>query len=323
MKLILKFILGGYNDQVKRGNRKPTLDLFDLGAATFGVTNANNKPKHNPFIDNSDRYDSKNIYTGDTANRVNPNINEVIDVKLSVMETADSFVESKALDTDLSYRTGYFTVQIYQNSTKALNDPFAIEQGLPLMDVSKCEEKIREYYGFPPGTTIPIGKVNWDPSLSDAENVGDVSYVFYNPYTGDKINQAKICKDIGVQIKMPVNTTGINMTDYEIFKNKSIDILDPDGEFFNNRCIPYANSTSGGDVPLNDRRKRIFQNTAVSCSVGCEYKGIDKNNYTICDCKETNSTQAAMVISSLPGLQSSNIEIFICFDSAFTTVKFY
>lgn len=291
-----------------------------MGSAAFGVANANNKPKYNKFIDNQDRYKSTQKFEGPTANRVNPNINEVIDVKLSVMETTDSFVETKSLNTDLNYRTGFFTVQVYQNSTKALNDPYAIENGLPLMDVSKCEEKIREYYGFPPGTTIPIGKVNWDPSLSDSENVGDVSYVFYNPYTGDKINQAKICKDIGVEIKLPVNTTNINMTEYEKFKNQSIDILDPNSEFFNSRCIPYANSTSGGDVPLSDRRKKIYQNTAVSCSEGCTYKGIDKNNYTICDCKETNSTQAAVAEVVLPGLESSNIEIFICFDAAFTAV---
>ena len=147
------------------------------------------------------------------------------------METTDSFIESRSLNTDLAYRTGFFTVQVYQNSTKALNDPYAIENGLPLMDTSACEAKIKEFYGFPPSTNIPIGKVNWDPSLSDSDNVGDVSYVFYNPFTGEKINQAEICKDIGVQIKLPVNTTGINMTEYENFKNKSIDILDPEGEF--------------------------------------------------------------------------------------------
>ena len=236
------------------------------------------------------------------------------------MQTTDSFVTSKSLDTDLSYRTGFFTVQVYQNSTKALNDPYAIENGLPLMDVSKCEKKIREFYGFPEGTTIPIGKVNWDPSLSDADNVGDVSYVFYNPFTGDKIDQAEICKDIGVEIKMPVNTTGINMTEYDSFKNQSIDILDPDGEFFNSRCIPYVNETSGADVTINDRRKKIYQDTAVSCSAGCTYKGIDKNNYTTCDCSETSSAQVAMKSSPIPGLESSNIEIILCFDSLLSTV---
>lgn len=239
------------------------------------------------------------------------------------METTDVLVESRTLDTDLSYRTGYFTVQIFQNSTNALNDPYAIENGLPLMDTSLCEEKIRDFYGFPEGTTIPIGKVSWDPTISDADNVGDVSYVFYNPFTNEKIDQSEICKDVGIQVKMPVNTTGINMTEYDNFKNQSIDILDPDGEFFNSRCFPFVNTTSGGDVTINDRRKKIYQDTAVSCSDGCEYKGVDKNNYTICDCKSTSSSQTSVVSAPIPGLESSNIEIFVCIDTAFDPVFFF
>jgi hypothetical protein len=284
------------------------------------VTNSNNKPKFNPYITNQERFDQQE-YKDNDANIINPNLNEVIDVKLSVLETTDLFITSTSINTNLNYRTGYFTVQVFQNSTQAFNDPYSIQNGLALMDSRACEKKIKEFYGFSSEVTIPVGKINWDPTLSDADNIGDVSFIFYHPYTGQKINQAEICKDIGIQVKLPVNTTGINMTEYENFKNKSIDILDPNGEFFNSRCFPYVNETSDADVTINDRRKNIYTETSVSCSIGCTYKGIDKNNYTICDCKETNTTQAAVTTVPLPGLENSNIEIFICFDSAFTSVN--
>lgn len=159
-------------------------------------------------------------------------------IKSTVIDTADTLVQSNTISTNLNYRTDYFTVQIYNNSTQAQNDDYAVENNLPLLDFTACENKIREYYNFPANISIPVGKINWDPTLTNSDNIGDISYVFYNPYTGEKINSAAICKEVGVQVKIPTNTTQINTTLYEIYKNQSINILDTSSDFYNSRCVP-------------------------------------------------------------------------------------
>ena len=235
----------------------------------------------------------------------------------------DSYVSTSTIQTDMNYRTDYFTVQLFQNATQAINDPYSIANNLPLLDFSACEQKIKEYYNIPDNISIPVGKVNWDPSLTGSNNIGDVSFIFYNPYTGDRINQTEICSKVGIKVKIPTNTTNINTTLYEIFKNQSINILDTSSSFYNSRCVPFSNDTSDSDVTLNDRRSLIYPNTSISCSSGCSFQGLDSNNYTICDCYDTNQTQAILKNAILSGLTESNIDIFVCFSTAFDYVKKY
>jgi len=232
-------------------------------------------------------------------------------------------MERKTFSSNLNYRTDYFTVQIYQNATSAVNDQYSVSNNLPIIDVSACENKIRQTLGIPSNVAIPVGKINWEPTLQNSNNIGDVSYVFYNPFTGQKINQTEICKDVGVQVKIPTNTTSINSTLVEIYKNQSINILDSSSDFYNSRCFSFSNSSNDADVTLNDRRSLIYPNTSIACSTGCTFSGLDQNNYTICDCYNTNETQAILENAILSAMSESNIDIFVCYTSAFDYVKLF
>ena len=305
-------ILDSYNQQVKNGEAKATTSLFDLASATIGVvktvnTNTINTPI--PSQTSPTQQPTTNVNQQPNNNINNPQINRepVRQIKLAVTDTADTIVETQTVSKDLNYRTDYFTVQIFTNATAAINDEYSIQNNLVMVDFSPCEKKIREVLKIPSDIAIPVGKINWDPSLTNSNNIGDVSYVFYNPYTGAKINQTEICKDVGIQVKIPTNTTGINTTLYEIYKNQSINILDSSSDFYNSRCFSFTNDTSDSDVTLNDRRSLIYPNTSISCSTGCKFSGLDANNYTICDCYDTNETQAILQNAILSGLSESNI----------------
>lgn len=237
-----------------------------------------------------------------------------------MVETTDTLLETKSLNTDLNYRTDYFTVQVFKNATSAINSQYNTGINTPIIDFSPCERKIRETLKIPSNIGIPVGKIDWDPTLTNSNNIGDVSYVFYNPYTGERINQTEICKDVGIKVKFPTNTTSINSTLVEIYKNQSINILDTSSDFYNSRCFSFSNDTSNSDVTLNDRRSLIYPNTSIACSAGCEFSGLDENNFTICDCYNTNETQAILENAILSALSESNIEIFVCFTNAFDYV---
>ncbi len=314
---------------MKTGQAQPTTSLYDLASATLKVVQTNTQPMQNnpqPTSTNNPIPNTNPINNNNpppTNNQQQPiRTNEPVrQIKSSVFETTDTLLETKSLSTDLSYRTDFFTVQVFKNSTNAINSDYSIKNNLAVVDFSPCEKKIRETLKIPDTVAIPVGKINWEPTLTNSNNIGDVSYVFYNPYTGERINQTEICKDVGIKVKFPTNTTSINATLVEIFKNQSINILDTSSEFYNSRCFSFSNDTSDADVTLNDRRSLIYPNTSIACSAGCEFSGLDANNYTICECYNTNETQAILENAILSALSESNIEIFVCYTNFFDYVN--
>jgi len=191
------------------------------------------------------------------------------------------------------------------------------------LDVSACESAIRDYYGWSIRTNIPISKVNWDPKLVNPDGFGDITYLFYNPFDGSNIDTSKICKEIGVVVKIPTDPEKINIELYKEYKNQSIDILDAANPFFTTRCIPFTNVTFNTDVTLGDRRDLIYQNQSISCSIGCNYQGIDERQYAICDCYNTQETKAIIRNAFLSSISESNIDIFICYKTAFNIVIYF
>ncbi len=292
---------------------------MELGSASLGIISENLKGK-------IDRDKKKH-------NNKNPkNQKDLIDVykytefddiellKSTIVKTVSVIILTQNLDNDIIFSTEYFTVQIFKNAIDALSDAYSIDNKLPLLDLSGCEKSIRNYYGWSIETDIPISKIVWDPKLVDSHSIVDVSYLFYNPFNGTNIDSSEICKEIGVIVKIPTDTDKIDIDKYIEYKNQSIDILDATNSFFTSRCIPFTNKTSNSDVTLGDRRDLIYQNQSISCSIGCNFQGLDEKNYAICDCYNTIETKAIIVNTLLLSISESNIDIFICYRTAFNIV---
>lgn len=297
-----------FNEQVKEGSVAASTEIFDLGSATLGIVLENLIEKEN--AENNEQ----------NQNDIVLNTRQIELLKENIIYTTSIIILTQNLDNDISYYTEYFTVQIFKNSIDAINDYYSIENKLPLVDVSACEAAIRDYYGWDFDTDIPISKINWNPELFSSDGFGDVSYLFYDPFNGENINSEQICKDIEVLVKIPTDPEKINITLYNEYKEKSIDILDSTNPFFTSRCIPFTNTTSNSDVTLADRRDLIYQNQSITCSIGCKYEGLDENQYAICNCYNTNETNAIIKNAFFSSLSESNIDIFICFRTAFNIV---
>jgi hypothetical protein len=295
---------------------------LELGSASLGVVKDNLKEK----IDRDKKKKNDNSTTKNEDSINNEYYSEFSEIellKLSIVRTVSVIILTQNLNNDIRFATDYFTVQIFKNSIDALSDSYSIDNKLPLLDVSACEDSIRKYFGWSMETDIPISKINWDPKLVNYNSLVDVTYLFYNPFNGTNIDNSEICKEKGIVVKIPTDAEKINLDIYNEFKNKSINILDATSAFFTSRCIPFTNNTSNSDVTLADRRELIYQNQSISCSFGCNFLGLDEKNYAICECYNTQETKAIIGNIIFSSISESNIDIFICYKTAFNIVIYF
>ena len=116
--------------------------------------------------------------------------------------------------------------------------------------------------------------------------VNQIEYKVYDD--NQKMLNLSLCnnKSIDIHYSLKDNTTDkINLINS--FKEKGINILDINDDFFNDVCIPY--SESGHDLTLNDRIQEIYKNYTF-CEKNCELKEIDYDDMMItCNCTIKNN----------------------------------
>jgi hypothetical protein len=251
-------------------------------------------------------------------------------LKQDVTGITQSFIRydiNNGAQTTSNYKTDTFTVQVFSSQTYQDNINYSKENKLSIVDITPCLNKIKEYLNITnDSVNIPIEKIDFDPSLTSTtgKGLGDVTYNYYNPYTGEKLNSTEICSNTKTSIKLPLNTSDINITLYDKYRVKNINIYDKESDFFNTRCYSYQDD-NGMDVPLTERASTLFPGAYLSCSTGCTFSHIDSDNYTVCECNETNSTRADIGNDNpfIEGITNSNLDIFLCASRAFNSVKLF
>jgi flagellin-like hook-associated protein FlgL len=221
-------------------------------------------------------------------------------------------------------KTDTFTVQIFNSDNYKNNEEYAKKNKLTIVDITPCLEKIKKFLNVTDTTSIPIEKVDWDPSLTTTtgKGLGDVTYNYYNPNTGEKLNSTEICSNVTQEVKIPINTSEVNMTLYGNYKSRNVNVYDGTSDFYHSRCMVYQND-GGFDVPLTQRAQEIFPNISLLCSSGCSFDHIDTDGYMVCACKPSNQSRADVQEGNLllSGIDQSNLDIFICTNRAFNLVQ--
>jgi hypothetical protein len=251
-------------------------------------------------------------------------INQVNKYKAEVSQINQNYIKYNAQNNqpqDMIVKSDTFTVQIFDSNSYKQNEAYAIENKLTLVDVTPCLEKIRQYLNISESVNIPIEKVDWDTTIANAgKKLGDVTYNYYNPTTGEKLNSTEICSNTTMEIKIPVNTSELNLTLYNQYKTRNINIFDKTSGFYNSVCFPFQDE-NGFDVPLTQRAREVYQNISFACSTGCSFDHIDEKGFIVCYCTQTDSTTAVQDNTILDGISSSNIGVFSCVQRAFDLVS--
>src|SRR5690606_29289810 len=93
---------------------------------------------------------------------------------------------------------------------------------------------------------------------------------------GNYLNYS-ICSNNQIKINLPIKQDSpispyLDNAKY-IHNLTNADIFNPQDNFYNEKCFGFSDNDT--DLTLNDRRKEIFPNVTIQCSVGCTYQGIN------------------------------------------------
>ena len=253
-------------------------------------------------------------------------------IRDQVSTITDSYIYYNQNNNNKNYYnkviTDTFKVEMYTSNNIQYQIEEAIKNNEPYMNINECIASIRKYYNITEETEIPIQKIEWQDDIlynnndDNSSNLNkklnsDVQYNFYHPLTGEKIDLFEVCEDSPIELRIPVDISKLNLTLIEDFQPQRVNLYDKEDDFYTSNCVTYINETSGAEVPLSQRRERIFPGISFECSNGCTFTGFDDNYYQICDCRAVNSTTTSEDVNILTAIESSNLNVFICIDKAF------
>ena len=188
-----------------------------------------------------------------------------------------------------------------------------IEESSVNIDFTNCEKILKK---FNPDYKFRIVQINLRNN-NEGFLTDQVEYKVYNQF-GEEMDLS-ICKDVKIMIEYALkNSSSLNIEKIKSYKNKGIDILNINDDFFNDICFPFSDSDSDSDVILNDRVTDIYYNYSL-CDKGCEYQSFDIEKmcvYCSCEVKEEVSYE----------LNKGNFKTYVknnFFKSNFGVIKCY
>ena len=193
-----------------------------------------------------------------------------------------------------------------------------------IIDLGYCEDILKEHYHLNKNTSLLIIKFE---KLTNISSERSLQYEVFEPYNKTKLNLS-ICKNITIDIYIPIVLTEKMQNLYEKLNNLGYDLFDINSPFYQDICTPYK-SEDGTDVPLNDRINSFYNNGETSCQSNCKYSDyLMESQYLKCDCDIINSeinTQDTEKFNTKTIYQSffsvlkySNYKVLKCFKLAFT-----
>ena len=205
-----------------------------------------------------------------------------------------------------------------------------------MIDFSNCESKLRQFYNLSHNSTFLLKKLDFNSELNLKLNdnfLGSNSTQFELFLTDNlqKINLS-IC-DEGISYKIPLkNPNRLNMSRYFSLASPGIDIFDSNSVAFKTRCFPHVDPSTGADSSIVYRINSYYDGRSVFCGIGCTYKGLDKNNYSLCVCNQSkiNSSEVSHQFNydPLAVVSTINFDIIECYQlpwksSIFSNPGFY
>ena len=197
-------------------------------------------------------------------------------------------LNAKNYATEFNYTTKHvsllyndiYSIIIYKDDN-CINE---LNINMAKVDFGSCYTKVQKNISETTNDKIVIVLIERIKSQKNSS----ISYAFYHPTTGEKIDAETICKEEVVIIKENVisqlNSTGIDLPSILSLTDQNINVFNISDEFFTDICYCFK-SPNGKDIPLKDRIKNFYPNITL-CEEGCFSKGVNlKTLESICECK--------------------------------------
>ena len=203
------------------------------------------------------------------------------------------------------------------------------------IDISKidfrvCLKKIQ--INLNPPTNLSIIMALFEKA--NGKNKPTVSYSFYHPESGEKIDVEEICKDDVITVKgsllKQLNSSGIDLDSLFFLAKQDINVFNISDVFYTDYCFLFV-SPNGKDVPLKDRIKHFFPNITL-CNKGCSLKGVNLTSMeSICECTfndflnnkliEENAIISNTVEEITEFFSESNFFVLKCYKDIFNKIN--
>jgi hypothetical protein len=207
-------------------------------------------------------------------------------LKLKSQELRNKLVLYTNITTTSSVISGgpIFSSHIYYSGNEDVSRNLAIENKLPIFNMTNCEPILKQYYNMSEDSSIIYMADNFNSTLN-VDKVNSYKLSAFDSTTRRKLD-LDICQNTTQQILMPLsNITDFNITLYKEMKAQGIDILNPDDPYFNDRCQSFADNQTGADTTINYRRANYLQKRVPKCyGLNCTYQGVTNENYIRCNC---------------------------------------
>jgi len=225
-------------------------------------------------------------------------------------------------DKHLSYYyNSQYSILIYKDS----NCIEELNIKMPKVDFQSCYIKVQESLK-PINDKVIISLVE----KLNGNQKSKISYFFYHPKTGEKLDADIICKDEEVVIKESVmnqlNNSNVNLVSALFLTEQNINIFDQSDAFYTDICYHFE-SPNGKDIPVKERIKIYYPNITL-CDAGCTNKGVNLTTMeSICECKFNNILSNdliegnALIEGSLGQItdiiSNSNLDVLKCYKDVF------
>ena len=155
-----------------------------------------------------------------------------------------------------------YTITTPENQRKNKN------KNVSTIDLGECENRLKDHYNISDNETLYILKIDY------FEKGLLIPLVEYEVYYKNKILDLNYCKDIKININLPVL-----INEDEEFKYNSL------SDYYNDICFTYT-TEKGTDINLLDRKKEFEDKNLSLCESNCEYNGYDNNTKKAsCECE--------------------------------------
>ena len=218
-----------------------------------------------------------------------------------------------------------YSILIYKD-TNCINE---LNIDLPKIDFGSCYSKLQENITTTKKLIIALIE---KPKGKGQKN--SISFFFYHPETGEKLDSENICKDEEIVIKQNI-ISQLNNSDSSLdisyainLTRQNIDIFNLSNEFYTDICYRFE-SPNGKDVPYQERIHYYYPNLTL-CELGCVCQGVNFTTLeSICQCKINDVMNNELIsgnalIKNAIGevadlLSSSNLLVLTCFKGVFTS----
>ncbi len=182
------------------------------------------------------------------------------------------------------------------------------------INLGDCEDLLREKYTLSKNENFIILQIE---TKIEGKPTSNLQYYIYS--SDGTLLDLSVCSESEISItKVILDTSSLDLDNAIKLAKEGVDIYNINDDFFNNFCNGI--SVNNQDLTLENRIEDVYVNVSL-CDDGCEYQGINLENYqVICSCfynnnsNITNEKKTNKIIQSINNiLNNINYKIIKCY----------